>query len=211
MKHLSRVLTALGLALVIFTGILAFSARSFPVALLSEPRDAEQTVQALADALNQGSLSQASLVLYGQPALEEQPEFDNPFLATVWQQYLGSLNCRMDGACVASNSGLYQNITIEALDIQAALPEVERRYQALLPLRSESGAAGTVYNDDGSYQESFVLSVLDEAAREILSQDCTTTSRNVTLTLVYRENRWWILPQEGLMDILSGGFAGKEG
>lgn len=211
MKTLSRVLTALGLVLVIVTGILAFSARSLPVTLLSEPREAEEAVQALVDALNQGSLSQASLVLYGQPSLEEQPDFDNPFLSTVWERYLDSLTCRVEGDCVASDSGISLSIVVDTLDIPAVLPQVEHRYQELLPLRSELEDSKTVYHDDGSYREVFVLSVLDEAAREILSQDCPTTSRKVTLTLVYRENRWWILPQEGLMDILAGGFAGKEG
>lgn len=211
MKTLSRVLTALGLALVIVTGILAFSVRSLPVTLLSEPREAEDTVHALVDALNQGSLSQVNLVLYGQPSLEEQPDFVNPFLTTVWERYLESLSCQVDGDLVASDSGVSQSIIVDTLDIQGALPQVERRYQELLPLRSESEDSKTVYNDDGSYRESFVLSVLDEAAREIFSQECPTTSRNVTLTLVYRKNRWWILPQEGLMDILAGGFAGKEG
>lgn len=211
MKTLSRIFTAAGLILVIFTGVLAFSARNLPAALLSEPREAEDAVQALVDALNQGDLSQASLVLYGQPALEETPDFDNPFLATVWAHYLESLRCQTEGDCVASDSGLSQEIRIDALDIPSALPKVELRYQVLLPLRSESGAAGTVYNDDGSYREDFVLSVLDEAAQEVFSQNCVIASRKVTLTLVYRENRWWILPQEGLMNILAGGFAGKEG
>lgn len=211
MKTLSRVLTALGLVLVIVTGILAFSARSLPVTLLSEPREAEEAVQALVDALSQGNLAQVGLALYGQPTLEEQPDFDNPFLTTVWERYLDSLSCRGEEDMVASNSGLSQSILVDTLDIPAVLPQIERRYQELLPLRSESEDSKTVYNDDGSYREEFVLSVLDEAAREILSQDCPTTSRKVTLTLVYRENRWWILPQEGLMDMLAGGFAGKEG
>lgn len=211
MKVFSRVLTTLGLALVLFTMALAFTARELPVTLLSQPREAEDTVQTLVDALDQGDLSQASLLLYGQPAMENQPDFDNPFLSTVWGLYLESLSCQREGECYASDSGLSQSIQIEALDIQGTLPEVELHYAALLPLRAQSEAAETVYNDDGSYQERFVLSVLDEAAREVLDQDCDTICRSVTLTLVYREDRWWILPQEGLMDILSGGFAGKEG
>lgn len=211
MKTLSRILTALGLVLVVFTGVLAFSARNFSVTLLSDPQEAAEAVQTLADMLNQGDLTQAALVLYGQPALEVHPDFDNPFLTTVWERYLESLNCRIEGDCVASDSGLSQSILVEALDIQGTLPEIERRYQELLPLRSGAESAEMVYNDDGSYQESFVLSVLDEAAKEILSGDCATTSRRVMLTLVYRADRWWILPQEGLMDILSGGFTGKEG
>lgn len=211
MKVFSRVLTILGLALVLFSGALAFTAREFPVTLLSQPTDAEETVQTLVDALNQGDLSQASLVLYGQPALEETPDFDSPFLATVWARYLESLCCRAEGGCIASDSGLSQRIIMDALDIQGALPKVERRYAELLPLRAQSEASETVYHDDGSYRENFVLSVLDEAAREVFSQDCDTLSRRVTLALVYREGRWWVLPQEGLMDILAGGFAGKEG
>lgn len=211
MKAFSRVLTVLGLVLVLLTGALAFAARTLPVTLLSQPLEAEQAAQTLVDALNQGDLSQARLILYGQPALADHPEFDNPFLTTVWNVYLGSLECQLEGKCYASDSGLYQDLTVEALDIQSALPEVESHYLALLPLRAASEAAETVYNDDGSYRETFVLSVLDAAAQEVLDQGYTTTSRTIALTLVYREDSWWILPQEGLMDILSGGFAGKEG
>lgn len=211
MKGSSHVLTLLGLALVLLTGALAFAARELPVTLLSQPRQAEETVQVLVDALNQGNLSQARQVLYGQPALEDHPDFDNPFLTTVWDIYLESLSCQLEGACCASDSGLYQALSVEALDIQSVLPEVEQHYLALLPLQAASEKTETVYNDDGSYREAFVLSVLDAAAREVLDQDCATTRRTVTLTLVYREDSWWVLPQEGLMDILSGGFAGKEG
>lgn len=211
MKAFSRVLTLLGLALVLLTGALAFAAREFPVTLLSQPRQAEETVQVLVDALNQGDLSQAGQVLYGQPALADHPDFDNPFLTTVWDIYLESLSCQPEGECCAADSGLSQSLSVEALDIQAALPEVEQHYLALLPLQAASEEAETVYNDDGSYREAFVLSVLDAAAQEVLDQDCATTRRTVTLTLVYREDNWWVLPQEGLMDILSGGFAGKEG
>lgn len=211
MKTFSRILTVLGLALVLFAGILAFSARNLPATVLSEPREAEQTVQALADALNQGNFAQVGLLLYGTPALEDEPSFDNSFLSTVWEQYRSSLSCRLDGTCYVSGSGIYQDIFVEALDIQGALPEVEHRYQALLSELSQSEEAKTVYNDDGSYREDFVLSVLDRAAREVLSQDCASTELTVTLALVYRDSRWWILPQEGLMDILCGGFTGKEG
>lgn len=211
MKAVSRVLTLLGLALVLFAGALAFAASGFSVTLLSQPREAEETVQALVVALNQGSLSQAGLTLYGEPSPEDRPSFDNAFLSTVWERYLESLTCQPLGGCYASDSGLYQDLYVEALDIQGALPEVERRYQALLSALSQSQDAKDVYNNDGSYREDFVLAVLDQAAQEVLSQDCATMRRTVTLTLVYRDGSWWILPQEGLMDILSGGFAGKEG
>lgn len=211
MKLVSRVLTLLGLAVLVFTGALAFAAREFPVTLLSQPSQAEEIVHTLVDALNRGDLSQASLVLYGQPTLEKTPDFDNPFLTTVWDRYLESMTCQIEDGCYATDSGLYQVLSVEALDIQAALPKVEQRYRSLLSELSQSEDADRVYNDDGTYREDFVLSVLDQAARETLSQDCATTSRNVTLDLVYRDSRWWVLPQEGLMDILCGGFAGKEG
>lgn len=211
MKTFSRILTILGLALLIATGVLAFSARNLPVTVLIEPQEAEQTVQALADALNGGSLSQAAELLYGVPALEDCPEFEEPYLTTVWECYLESLTCRLEGGCYAADSGLYQDICVETLDISAALPEIESRYEALLLIRSQAEEAENVYNEEGGYRESFVLSVLDEAAREVLAQDCATTTRRVRLALVFREDRWWILPQEGLMDILSGGLTGKEG
>lgn len=211
MKTFSRILTVLGLALVIVTGALAFSVRNLPVTVLAEPKEAEQTAQALVDALNQGSLSQAAELLYGIPALEDHPDFEEPYLNTLWACYLESLTCRLEGGCYAADSGLYQDICVEALDISAALPEIKSQYEALLPIRSQAEETENVYNEEGGYRESFVLSVLDEAAREVLSRDCATTMRRVRLALVFREDQWWVLPQEGLMDILSGSLTGKEG
>lgn len=210
-KRICRMLSCIGVALLLFTGALAFCARSLPVTLLSEPREAQRTVQLFLNALNRGEFSQAGHYLYGQPELEDAPEFENPVVAALWQQYVQSLQGQLSGGCYASDAGICQNVDIASLDIQGILPSVESQYEALLPQRSQERGDGAINLENGSYREEFVLSVLEEAVNAVLPQDAVTVTRTVSLTLVYREGQWWILPQGELMDVLAGGMTAKGG
>lgn len=205
------ILAVLGLAMLAFTGALAFQARELPVVLLSEPVEARTTVWYFLDALNQGALAEAGQSIYGQPNLSENGEFDTQVAATMWRAYVQSLEGSLSGTCYATDAGLYQDVTISALDIQGILPSVEYQYEALLSQRSQEQGDAAINLEDGSYREEFVLSVLEEAVQSALNQEMPMVSHTVSLSLVYRENRWWILPQSGLMDILAGGMTVKGG
>ncbi len=202
-----RILTAMGLAVLVFTGALAFWARELPAVILSEPKEAVATVQAFLNELNRGELSQAGRMLYGQPNLDGKSEFENPVVAALWRAYTQSLQGCLTGSCYGAEDGLYQDVTITALDIQGILPLAECQYEALLPQRSLEQGNGAINLEDGTYRKEFVLSVLEEAVQSVLTQEPLTVSRTVSLPLVYREKQWWILPQSDLMDILAGGMA----
>lgn len=210
-RTVSRVLTLLGAALLVATGILAFASRNAPVALPYVPEEAQYVVQAFADELNRGDLSALSSRIYGAPALAGEEDFDNPVLSAVWGAYVESLTWNFTGNWYASDAGICRDGVVTALDIRSALPEVESRYEALLPQRAQESRDEQVYAQDGGYHPDFVMEVLAEAAWAVLAEEPAQLRRAVTLTLVCRDGAWYIQHNGALLDVFSGSLTGKEG
>ena len=51
------------------------------------------------------------------------------------------------------------------------------------------------------------MDVLAEAAGQVLAENEFRTSWDITLNLVCQDGQWWILPDQALMKVLSGGMA----
>lgn len=210
MDTLSRRMTTLGAFMLVLSAVLAFSNRNAPARLLTTPTQAESHTQQVMNAMVQGELSTLGTLLYGQPQLDDLPEFDNPVIAVLWDGYWESLSYTFQGDCYACDTGLRRDVTVTALDICALLPQVEAQYQALLPQLAAQAEAETAFHADGGYREDFVLSVLEEAAREAMAQQQPQQSWNLTLNLLFRDGRWWVQADAALMELLSGGMTGKE-
>lgn len=209
MDTLSRRLTTLGALMLVLSAVLAFSNRNAPARLLTTPTQAENHTQQVMDAMVQGELSNLGTLLYGQPQLDDAPEFENPVVSVLWNGYWESLSYTFQGGCYACDTGLRRDVAVTALDICALLPQVEAQYQALLPQRAAQAEAETAFHADGGYREDFVLSVLEEAAREAMAQQQPQKSWNLTLNLLFRDDRWWVQADAALMELLSGGMTGK--
>ena len=49
--------------------------------------------------------------------------------------------------------------------------------------------------------------MVTDAAREALKEDASYLEAELTVELVYTGGRWWILPEQDLMQAISGGIA----
>lgn len=201
-----RILAALGMAILVFTAALAFANRNAPVRLTQFPEEAQAHTQLLADAVNDGDLAAAGLLIYGQPELNAAPDFENVFFEKIWQTYLSSLQWSYDGDCRATDSSLCREATVNSVDISALLSLVKERYEALFPVLAEKKGPEAVYNADHSYREDFVMEVLLESLRQVQRKPLPGLERNVTIHLIYREGQWWVQPDSALMDIFSGNY-----
>ena len=61
-------------------------------------------------------------------------------------------------------------------------------------------------SDDGQNadREELVNQALLEAARQALDESAETVTRDVTLNLIYRDGAWWVVPDQALLQIISG-------
>ena len=61
-----------------------------------------------------------------------------------------------------------------------------------------------IYDERNEFHEELVEEVLQEALQQALAQDGQRVTRDVTLKLVNREGRWWVVPHQNLLQILTG-------
>ena len=45
---------------------------------------------------------------------------------------------------------------------------------------------------------------LNDAVTQALSEDAQTVTRDVTLGLIYQDGAWWVVPDQALLQIISG-------
>ena len=61
-----------------------------------------------------------------------------------------------------------------------------------------------IYDNAGHFREDLTKQVLQEALQQALNQDAQTVIREVTVKLVNRDGKWWIVPDQTLLQAISG-------
>ena len=208
-KHtlVGAIFALLGAGLAVFILVLCFQARTMPIQLPEGAAAPEASAQELMEAIHRQDFDAAAQALYGQPELlAEAPssELVNAF----WQVFSGGITYEFTSGCYTTTQGIYRDVTIQGPDIPAIMPALERRYKALLNEREFAAPdKDLIWDENGDYRENFLIEVLTDAAKDVLSQDIPTASWNIILELVCRDGKWWVLPQEDLTQVLSGGMA----
>ena len=64
-----------------------------------------------------------------------------------------------------------------------------------------------IYNENNEFQESFVMEALQDALGEAIEEDARMETVEFTVNLVWRDNKWWVVPDAALLSALSGGIA----
>lgn len=205
-KQLSAIFALLGAILILGTVALSFLSLDAPARLVGSSDDAEQRSQAFMDAVCQADYAAAGNMLLGQPQLDSAQEASSALSALLWDTYTGSLSYAFTGECYASDSGLSRNVQITALDISRVMTLLEERSEALLEQHVEAASSDMVYDENNNYREDFVMEVLRDGVSAILKEGDFSTSREITLHMTFADGQWWILPEQALVNILSGGM-----
>lgn len=148
------------------------------------PRQAAKAASQWMDALPQGDLEAASGMMYGQGPLLSGSESADPLQAMLDDAYRKNLSCTAQALCQTAQDGVWQEAVITTLDLDAVWDQIEAQ-------------AGT-HSDCPAEQRLF------QAAQEVLSGSCPTVSNPVTVRLVYRDGRWWVVPDRALEKALAG-------
>lgn len=99
-------------------------------------------------------------------------------------------------------------MTITTLDISSVTGALTEHAHALLTARVEGAEEMTeLYDEENNFREELVSEVLQEAVVQALAEDAQTVTYDVTLNLIYRDGQWWVVPDQALLDAISGGVA----
>lgn len=175
--------------------------------LLAQPQAAKNQAVRLLDAACAENMQRVSSLLYGTPQMGVDRDPADAVGVLLWDAYIDSMQYEVISDCYATDSGVALDVIITALDLNSVTSTLKDRSQIKLEQRVAAAEdAEDVYDEKGDYREDFVMEVLYDSAVEALERDAKPVSKQVTMSLVYDDGQWWIMPEAGLLNAISAGM-----
>ncbi len=198
---------ALGLVVAVLAFFLCLLCAGEEPALISSAQDAQKAAASMLDAVCRGDFTAASALLSGNPSfgIDRQPESKAGQM--VWDAFLNSLSYEIVSDCYGSGSGVAVDVRLTYMDLDSATANLQARAQAILTLRVEAAEdPSELYDENNDYHEGFAMDILYQAVTEALEQDVQLCTKNLTLNMVFEEGRWLVIPDQTLLNAVSGGI-----
>lgn len=206
-KFLSFLFGIIGIGAAVAGIMLSFMYMDASPILVQQPEAAIHQAEALLEAVCQEDMGKASGMLYGTPSLGADRDPADAVGNLLWDAFLGSMDYELARECYATDSGVALDVDITALDLSSVTATLKERSQTLLEQRVASAKdADDVYDENGDYREDLVMQVLYDSAVAALAEDAKTVTKHITMSLVYDDGQWWIMPESALLDAISGGI-----
>lgn len=199
----------LGGILAVLAVILALGNRNAEPVLVRRADGAAQAARSVLDAVCAGDFERAGQQMHGTPVLGTGDAADSETGRLLWNAFVDSLEYRLVGESYVTDSGLCQKVVIQSLELTSVTANLKERAQSLLKERVEQAEnMDEIYDENNSYRESFIMEVLKEAAQAAIEEDGVCSEQEVELNLVFDQGRWWVVPSQTLINVISGGVSG---
>ena len=196
----------LGISFAILGIFLALTNTNFKPVLVEQPQSAMARIQTMLDALCEGDYDTVSDCLYGTPDLGLDRVPQDAVGLLFWQALTDSYTYELRGDFHATDSGVSVDVTIQAMDLDSVTANLRQRAQDTLEEKiAQAKDISEIYDSNNEYREEFVMGALYDAALVALEEDAVTTSWDMTLILIHEDGQWWIMPDEALLQAISGG------
>ena len=204
-KVLASVFACLGAVLMLGTTALCLLSLDAQPKILNLPDGVVQCSETLVQALSQGDYATAEGLIYGQPDLGVPEQWDSTLEQLAWETFQESLTVSFDGDFYPSDTGYRRALTVSALDVSGAVAAVSQRAAALLSQRMEDAEdLSEIYDENNEFREDLMDQVLREALEQALAEDAQLVTSQSVLELIYRDGRWWAVPDQTLLQAISG-------
>lgn len=212
MKWRSAICTCFGMLSVLLAAAAVFlviSCRDAKPVLLYTPQTVSACVEEMMGAICCGDFSSAANLMYGNPDLGIDEEPEDPVNRTFWNAFVSSMDYELVGQPYATQSGIAQDVKIISLELSTATEKLGQRAQVLLQQGMEQAEdAAEIYDGANGYKQSFVDTVIQQAAQQALEEDVRYSYNVVTLQLVCSDDLWLVVPDKALLSAISGGTVG---
>ena len=173
--------------------------------ILELPGEAVACSEAFAQALNAGDLEAAAERIYGAPDLGVATVPAEPETAALWDAFRDSLSFSYGGDWSIVPTGLARTGTVTAVDVGSLMEKLPERTQALMNQRIASAEDLTeLYDEQNNLRAEVVTEILRQALQQAISEDARTVTREVTVKLIKWDGSWWVVPDQALLQMLSG-------
>ena len=171
--------------------------------LVGETDNVQQQAASFMDSVCEADFEQASDMILGKPALGVDRDANSDVGNLIWDAYWDSTQYQLIGECYATENGVAQNISFTYLDVTQITGKLRERSLSLLEERVASAKdTSEIYDENNEYREDVVLAVLYEAATQILEENTECVTVELVVNLRYENGRWWIVPDDELIDAI---------
>lgn len=188
-KFFSSVFSVLGVAVLIVSIAVCLLCRNLESKSQNAPQAAEETSRQFMQALSDGDYRAAGNLLYGQPELGAEGDFQSDAAAYLWDAFRGSVSWEAPSGCYLEGNQVYRDVTVTVLDISGVLNAVPALAQSM-------GDSPFSPNTDA---------LLLEAVKKALSGG-ETLSVSGKLRLIQDGGQWYVIPEKKLLSAISCGI-----
>ncbi len=169
--------------------------------------DPRETVQRFLDALSDRDYEQAYACLDGVETLGleyvPQRESGQALRRAMQQQFSAELY----GECTVDGERAYQQLNCRYFDVGKLNREAKTEAMLIISRYVSTHPVGDLYNEAGNYRPELLLEAWDQAALELLkTPENYRSTGGVQLELRWHDGAWHIVPNEKLLQLLTGGL-----
>ncbi len=198
--------TILGTLMAAAVVFICLSQRQAPPRMLLRTRSASQCAEQMLTKVCAGDYTGAAAYLYGNPRLGDQQPRSDQVTQQIWDAFIGSLRFELVGEVYATVSGVAQDVRIESLDIPSVTGGLKVLAPEMLVERAENaGDMSEIYTDSHEYRDDFTAVLLHDAAAQAIAAG-EERRQELPLNLIYSEGQWWVMPDQALLNAISGGI-----
>ena len=203
-KLASAVFAVAGTVLLVGSVVMSFVALGRPTTAVEPTREANDVARSVLSALDHGDLSKVGTYFYGAPALGLDREPATAEGKQIWNAYRDSITVTADEGCYAEGTTIYQTAQVTALDISEALSRLDEEAAALLSKRLETAEdPAALLDENGEVPQTLKDELCAQALTQVLA-DAKTVTTQITFQLMEQDGQWWVLPDQAMLDVLSG-------
>ena len=205
-KLASAVFAVVGTVLLVGSIVTGFVALNSPTRAVKPTQEANDFARSVLSALDGGDFTAVEGYLYGKPSLGLDREPATTEGRELWNAYRDSIAVTIDENCYGEGTNIYQTAQVTHMDIAQTLSGLDRRAGELLKetLDAQENPAALL-GEDGQIPEKLKEELRRQALGEALAELKTVTGQ-ITFQLVEQDGQWWVLPDQAMLDILSGGL-----
>ena len=203
-KLASAVFAVAGTVLLIGSVVMSFVALGRPTTALEPTREANDVAQSVLSALDHGDLSKVGTYFYGAPALGLDREPATAEGKQIWNAYRDSITVTADEGCYGEGAAIYQTAQVTVLDMVEALSRLDEEAAALLNQKVETAEdPAALLDENGEVPQTLKDELRAQALTQVLA-DAKTVTTQITFQLMEQDGQWWVLPDQAMLDVLSG-------
>lgn len=205
-KLASAMFFAAGTVLLVGSVVMSFAALSRPAKAVKPTQEANACAQSVLRALDDGDLSKVEEYFYGKPTLGLEREPATAEGKQIWNAYRDSIAVTTDGYCYGEGTNIYQTAKVTAMDITGTLSQWDKGAGELLKQKIDAAEDPAVLLDEGG---DVPQTLKDELRGQALTQalaDAKTVTTQITFQLIEKDGQWWAVPDQAMLDVLSGGL-----